>query len=133
MKDLKFRVEALSVYRLIVEEAPDMMCVLSADKEGVILYTNAAFARLLVLVPESLVGRGLWEVVHVEDTREVLAAFSTTLLSKEMVAKTTCRLKSKPIEGERERGGGMEETYIKVGLALRKGTQGLVAIIRPES
>ncbi|GAB5033873.1 pas pac sensor signal transduction histidine kinase [Nannochloropsis oceanica] len=132
MKELRVMVEALSAYKLIVEEAPDMMCVLSAEREEKILYANSAFARLLGLVPASLLGRRLGEMVHAEDLKEVLAAFTTTLLSTDTVAKTTCRLKSCSVEGERDRGGTMGEKYVKVGLGLRKGTQGLLAIIRPE-
>jgi len=135
MKELRLTVEALTVYKLMVEEAPDMLCVLSADREGKVLYANLAFARLLGTAPDRVVGRGVWEVTHAEDKEEVLGAFSDTVFSRELVGKAKCRLRPLPLAmaGRGGREGGREGGYVKVELTLRKGTQGLVAIIRPES
>lgn len=66
MKDLKLRVEALSVFRLIVEESPDMVLVLSPDREARCLYINEACGRIMRRAPEELVAKPLWEALHPE-------------------------------------------------------------------
>lgn len=57
MRELKAEVESLSVYRLMIEEAPDMIAVLSPDIESRFLFANGAFARVLHVTPASILGR----------------------------------------------------------------------------
>lgn len=39
--------ECLTVYRLMIDECPDLVAVLSADMEGRVLFANGALGRLL--------------------------------------------------------------------------------------
>ena len=47
MKDLKLEMECLTVYRLMIDECPDLVAVVSADMEGRLLFANCALAKLL--------------------------------------------------------------------------------------
>jgi PAS domain S-box-containing protein len=135
MKELKLRVEALTVYKLMIDEAPDMLCVLSPDREGKVLFANEAFARLLQTQADLLTSKPFWEVVHPEDCECVLKAFSETILSKDEIGKATCRIRPLSMSDTHthtnNNANGGVDGYIKVSLAMRKGTQGLVTIIRP--
>jgi PAS domain-containing protein len=44
-------------FRDIVEAAPQLLAVLSADIQGRLLYANDAFSRVLHLPPTGLLGR----------------------------------------------------------------------------
>jgi len=54
---LGLQVESLNHYRLLIEESPDMIAVLSPDIDSRFLFANAAFARLLHTMPSTLLGR----------------------------------------------------------------------------
>jgi PAS domain-containing protein len=57
LRELKAEVESLTVYRLMVEEAPDMVVVLSPDIESRFLFVNSVFARVLNVTAANLLGR----------------------------------------------------------------------------
>lgn len=66
IRELRLRVESLSVYRLLIAESPDMVCVLSPNTEARVTFANEAFTRLIDLAPASITGRCFWEIVHPE-------------------------------------------------------------------
>jgi PAS domain S-box-containing protein len=63
---------ALEASRLVMDSAPDVICVL--DREGRFLQLSAAAQRRWGFAPESLLGRPLTEVVHPEDHESTIEA-----------------------------------------------------------
>lgn len=57
MKDLKEDVEHLTVFRLLVEEGPDCIMVLSSDLKSKVLFIEGAVACGLSSEPQGLLGR----------------------------------------------------------------------------
>jgi PAS domain S-box-containing protein len=116
MQALAGDVDMMQVFRCIVEDAPDMMAVVSPDLDCLLLYVNEAFGRVLGFVPHRLLGQPLWAVVHPEDhlaliqamTAVILAPFRTTVS-----APLSFRLASTT-----------EGTYVSVGTKMSRGTQG---------
>lgn len=134
---LRQQVQALSVYKLMVDEAPEIFAVLSADSQAKVLYANAAFARFFLCHPESCVGRSVWEVVHREDKETVMGAFASAVIEKEEVGRARCRLGTSKGQGSKEAGGAGREvpvavSEVPVAVSVRRGTQGLILVIRRE-
>lgn len=58
MKDLKLEMECLTVYRLMIDESPDMVCVLTGDMEGKMLFANETMEKAFANPPaDTLVGK----------------------------------------------------------------------------
>ena len=57
LKELKLRVEALTVYKLLISEAPDVVVVLSPTREATVLYANDASSRVFRKEPQALISR----------------------------------------------------------------------------
>lgn len=61
-------------YRTLVESSRDS--ILIAEPRGNILFANSASVQLTGLDPDQLIGRNLYSVVHPDERREVIEAFS---------------------------------------------------------
>lgn len=148
MKELKLRVESLSVYRLLVDEAPDVILVISPDVDARVLFANEASARLLQAQPASLAERSLWELLHPGDKPAVLKVLSDAILAKGTLGKVDCLIRAppppqplqpplQPPQGQpqkQEQGQGQEQEqdgYLRVGVSMRYAPQGILAFVRP--
>ena len=118
MQALAEDVDMMQVFRRIVEDAPDMMAVVSPDLESALLYANEAFGRVLGFLPHRLLGRSLWALVHPEDHPALKEAMTAVILApgrKAVSAPLSCRLAS-TTEGK----------YVGVEAKMSRGTQGVV-------
>ena len=105
-------VDMLHIFRYIVDDAPDMMAVVSPDLESSLLYANEAFGRVLGFLSHRLLGRSLWALVHPDDhPTAVILAPGRNAVS----APLSCRLAS-TTEGK----------YVSVKVKMSRGTQGVV-------
>lgn len=91
MKELKAEMECLTVYRLIIEESPDMIAVLGPDMEGRVLFANAAFARGMEAMPGGYMGKPIWSVVHEAHRGELMQAVRSIILNTETASRLTCQ------------------------------------------
>jgi PAS domain-containing protein len=57
MQQLMCEVERLNVFRLLVEEVADGVCVLTPDETATVLFTNASFSDYLRIPPYAVLGR----------------------------------------------------------------------------
>lgn len=57
VQDLKNQVESLGLYKDLIDNAPDLVLVISPDVEARILFANGASVRMLQLLPTALLGR----------------------------------------------------------------------------
>ena len=57
LQQLMCEVERLNVFRLLVEEVADGLCVLSPDGAATVLFTNASFSDYLRIPPQAVLGR----------------------------------------------------------------------------
>jgi len=111
--------EQLTVYRLMVEEASDYFLVISPDSEASILFANAPFTLGMQGkdgMPLHFLGRSLLDLVvpaYQERTRVALYTVSMDPTTKSCVE---CRLCN----------------GVFVSMSLKRGTQGIVCIMREE-
>lgn len=68
---------ALEASRLMMDSAPDVICVI--DRDGRFLQVSAAALRMWGYTPESLVGEPLSRVVHPEDRAGTVAALALVM------------------------------------------------------
>ena len=126
MQALAEDVDMMQVFRRIVEDAPDMMAVVSPDLDCSFLYANEAFERVLGFLPHRLLGRPLWALVHPEDHPALKQAMMAVILApagREAVsAPLSCRLAT-TTEGK----------YVSVKAKMSRGTQGVVCTFGRES
>jgi PAS domain S-box-containing protein len=118
MQALAEDVDMMQVFRHIVEDAPDIMAVVSPDLDCSLLYANEAFGRVLGFVPQRLLGRPLWALVHPEDHPALKQAMTTVILApgrRAISPPLSCRLTS-----------AMDGKYVGVEAKMSRGTQGVV-------
>ena len=111
-------VDMMQVFRHIVEDAPDMMAVVSPDLNCFLLYANEAFERVLGFLPDRLLGQPLWALVHPEDHPALKQAMTAVILApdrKAFLAPLSCFLAS-TTEGK----------YVGVQAKMSRGTPGVV-------
>jgi cell cycle sensor histidine kinase DivJ len=75
---------ALEAYRLLAENAPDM--ITRHDEKGRVAFASAAAERLFGEPPTSILGEGLFERVHVADRPLYLTALSRAAAGNEPVS-----------------------------------------------
>jgi two-component system, cell cycle sensor histidine kinase DivJ len=75
---------ALEAYRLLAENAPDM--ITRHDEKGRVTFASAAAKRLFGEPAESIAGEGLFERVHVADRPLYLTALSRAAAGNEQVS-----------------------------------------------
>ncbi|KAM3573208.1 hypothetical protein VYU27_004811 [Nannochloropsis oceanica] len=93
MRELKAEMECLTVYRLIIEESPDMIVVLHPDLEGRVLFANAAFARGVEAMPGGYMGKPLWAVIHETHRGVVNDAIRNLLMNPETITRLKIQAK----------------------------------------
>jgi PAS domain-containing protein len=71
----------------MIDEAPDVVVVLSPDREAHILFANGACARVIEREPEDLVSKPLWELLH----PEVGASSVDRLVGRSVAGMELCR------------------------------------------
>jgi len=118
--DLCDDVNRMGIYKNIVDDAPDMMCVISSDIQSQVLYVNKAARCVLPTEPTQLVGSSFWNIVHKDDKMAVLTALSavTTLKSAGKVEKVRCGIVTKH-----------PGVYMSVRMTLANGMQGIVCVM----
>lgn len=57
MSQLMCEVERLNVFRLLVEELADGLCVLTPDESATVLYMNTSCSEYLRIPPQAVLGR----------------------------------------------------------------------------
>lgn len=120
MRELKAEMECLTVYRLMIEESPDMIAVLSPDMEGRILFANAAFAYVMEGTPEGFLGKPIWAVIHESRRQELMKAVRAIILNTETPSRLNLRVKYPINEAS---------TYIE--LSMRHCPTGIICYMRP--
>ncbi|GAB5036762.1 pas pac sensor hybrid histidine kinase [Nannochloropsis oceanica] len=118
--ELRTDVNRMGIYKNIIDDAPDMMCVISSDIQSQVLYVNKAARCVLPTEPTQLVGSSFWNIVHKDDKMAVLTALSavTTLKSAGKVEKVRCGVVTK-----------YPGVYMSVRMTLANGVQGIVCIM----
>ena len=87
LMDRVFAAEAL--HRLIVERSSDVIIRLRTD--GTIRFASPSMARLWGYLPEELVGRSFFDLIHPRDAPAVRAGRQAILASKDVAATTEYR------------------------------------------
>ncbi|CAM9637614.1 unnamed protein product, partial [Laminaria digitata] len=79
VEGLKKQVSELGPYRLLVEEAHDLISAHSTDINAVFTFASGGFDRLLGMDPSGLLGVSFLELVDPNDSQEVLRSILSTL------------------------------------------------------
>ena len=92
--DLRSDVERMGVYRDIVDDAPDIIAIISPDVQSHVLYINDTVRRVLHLEPSGLLGSSFGDLVHTEDKALFFKALTTTVffISATKVEPVRCLL-----------------------------------------
>jgi cell cycle sensor histidine kinase DivJ len=88
--------QTIEAYRLLAENAPDM--ITRHDEKGRVTFASAAAERLFGLPAESIAGEGLFERVHVADRPLYLTALSRVAAGNEQVSVTFRVRRSSPAD-----------------------------------
>lgn len=121
--DLRSDVERMGVYRDIVDDAPDIIAIISPDVQSHVLYINNTVRHVLHWEPSGLLGSSFWDLVHTEDKALFFKALTTTAFFKSAtkVEPVRCRIQS--------RQPGL---FVPVQMTLAYGMQGIVCVLRHE-
>jgi len=113
-------VNRMGIYKNIIDDAPDMMCVVSSDIQGQVLYINKAARCVLDTKPAQLVGSSFWDIIHTKDKMAVFRALIavTTLKSAGKMERVRCRVVTK-----------YTGVYVSVRMTLANGMQGIVCVM----
>jgi hypothetical protein len=88
VQGLRDKVQALGIFEVLVEAAPDAVLLLSPDGWARILFANDQSSHLLRPAPsgangEALVGRSLWEWMDAQDKAAFVAAIGICIFCKD--------------------------------------------------
>ena len=121
--DLRTDVKCMRVYKDIVDDAPDVMCVISPDIQSQVLYINKAVRKVLHTEPARLVGSSFWDIVHAEDKTALFKALTavTIFKSARKVEPVRCRILT-----------NYPGVFVSVKMTLAYGMQGIVCVLRHE-
>lgn len=121
--DLRSDVERMGVYRDIVDDAPDIIAIISPDVQSQVLYINNAVRCVLYFEPLGFLGSSFWDLVHTDDKTLLFKALTTVIFFKSAtkVEPIRCRIQT--------RHPGV---FVPVQMTLAYGTQGIVCILRQE-
>ena len=118
--DLHKDVSRMEMYKNIVEDAPDMICVISPDIQSQVLYINKTARCILHAEPAQLVGSSFWNIVHPEDKMALFRALTAVSAFKSVgkVERLRCRVVT-------DNPG----IYVSVRMTLANGMQGIVCVM----
>ena len=121
--DLRSDVKRMRIYKDIVDDAPDMMCIISPDIQSQVLYINKAARRVLHTEPSRLLGSSFRDIVHAEDKTAFFKALTavTIFKSARKVEAVRCRILT-----------NYPGVFVSVRMTLAYGMQGLVCVLRHE-
>lgn len=121
--DLRADVEQMRIYKDIVDDAPDMMYIISPDIQSQVLYVNKAVRRVLHTESSQLLGASLWDMVHAEDKTALFKALTavTIFKSSRKVEPVRCRILS-----------NYPGVFVPVQMTLAYGMQGIICVLRHE-
>jgi hypothetical protein len=153
-QDLRDQVEISSVFRVLVEAAPDAVLLLSPDERARILFANdqcGHFLRLESPTPkgQALVGQSLWEWMDAQDKAAVVAAIGVCIFCKGATRRVHCTLYSprspfalQPRVAMQQQGHQEPQHYqqqwqrqqeaIRADITFRSSERGLVVFMRPD-
>ncbi|CAM9273459.1 unnamed protein product [Phaeothamnion confervicola] len=92
IEGLQKQVKELGAYRMLVEQAHDLISMHSADDKAVFLYASSAYHRALGMDPQELIGLQLGLLVHPEDAAHVTQQLHNALVYGE-VAQVRYRIR----------------------------------------
>ena len=118
--DLRSDVSRMLIYKNIVDDAPDMMCVISPDIRSQVLYINKTARCVLQTEPAQLMGSSFWDIVHTEDKMALFRAFTAVTIFKSAgkVERLRCRIIT-----------SYPGIYVSVRMMLANGMQGIVCVM----
>ncbi|GAB5037099.1 pas pac sensor hybrid histidine kinase [Nannochloropsis oceanica] len=118
--ELRSDVSRMLIYKNIIEDAPDMICVISPDIQSQVLYINKAARGVLVTGPAQLVGSSFWDIVHTEDKMALFRALTTVTFFKSAgkVERLCCLVVT-----------NNPGVYMSVRMTLANGMQGIVCVM----
>lgn len=121
--DLRIDVERMRAYKDIVDDAPDVMAIISPDIQSQVLYINKAVRHVLHTEPSRLLGISFWDIVHAEDKTALFKALTavTIFKSARKVEPVRCRILSK-----------YPGVFVPIRMTLAYGIQGIVCVLRHE-
>ncbi len=153
-QDLRDKVQALSIFEVLVETAPDAVLLLSPDGRARILFVNDQGSHLLRPASsgtkdEALVGRSLWEWMDAQDKAAFVAAIGICIFCKDATRRVQCTLRSPCSPLPLQRGGQMQhyeqeelqhhreqqqqqQETVRADLTFRSNERGLVVFMRPD-
>lgn len=67
----------MTSFKALIENSPDVTVLVSS--QGKVLYVSAASAQVFGYLPEELVGRNMFELIHLEDRDPVGRAFQSVI------------------------------------------------------
>jgi PAS domain S-box-containing protein len=118
LEALEKDVSIMQVFQHIVEDAPDMLTVVSPDLDALVLFANEAFTRVLGVNPKGLVGKSLLTLVHPKDHTRMSQIVTEVILApqKKLVsAPIVCSLAT-----------SVEGTYVEVQVKMKRSSQGII-------
>ncbi|CBJ32914.1 multi-sensor hybrid histidine kinase [Ectocarpus siliculosus] len=90
---MKNQVTELGAYRMLVEQAHDLISAHTTDDRTVFLYASNAFQRVLGISTEDLLGVQLIHLVHPDDAGRVTEALPPALLCNQVTQVVVYRLR----------------------------------------
>jgi len=120
---LRKDVSRMGIYKNIVDDAPEMICVISPDIQSQVLYINNAARCVLHTDPAQLVGSSFWDIIHKKEKMALFRALTTITITKSAgkVERLRCRVVT-----------NNPGIYVSVKMTLANGMQGIVCIMRHE-
>ncbi|CAM9327380.1 unnamed protein product [Scytosiphon promiscuus] len=86
---MKRQVKELGAYRMLVEQAHDLISAHTTDDRNLFLYASDAFKRTLGIDSEDLLGVKLINIVHPDDSVKVAETLRRALLCNHVQASCT--------------------------------------------
>ncbi|CAM9826292.1 unnamed protein product, partial [Ectocarpus sp. 13 AM-2016] len=93
VEGMKNQVTELGAYRMLVEQAHDLISAHTTDDRTVFLYASNAFQRVLGICAEDLLGVQLIHLVHPDDAGRVTEALRRALLCDQVTQVVVYRLR----------------------------------------
>ncbi|CAM9602569.1 unnamed protein product, partial [Ectocarpus sp. 8 AP-2014] len=93
VEGMKDQVTELGAYRMLVEQAHDLISAHTTDDRTVFLYASNAFQRVLGISTEDLLGVQLIHLVHPDDAGRVTEALRRALLCTQVTQVVVYRLR----------------------------------------